>query len=156
MTNAYLAHSFVSYHVTPHYIIFIYIIYIYLHKYLDFLLYEQSLKKNALKKGPSINDVTIFFNFLDHSFLRVATFHFNAASIFPQFFTHSSPKHVTPPFEDGDVIYGRPLKMPFIFSAWTFSCQRQKKKQKQNIKTNKQKTNKWAREANAQSIILPS
>jgi len=30
------------------------------------------------------------------------------------------------------------------------------KKQKQNIKTNKQKTNKWAREANAQSIILPS
>lgn len=96
MTNAYLAHSFVSYHVTPHYIIFIYIIYIYLHKYLDFLLYEQSLKKNALKKGPSINDVTIFFNFLDHSFLRVATFHFNAASIFPQFFTHPSPKHVSP------------------------------------------------------------
>ena len=66
-------------------------------------------------------------------------------------------KHVPRPhFEDGDVIYGRPLKMPFIFSAWTFSCQRQKKKQKQNIKTNKQKTNKWAREANAQSIILPS
>lgn len=51
MTNAYLAHSFVSYHVTPHYIIFIYIIYIYLHKYLDFLLYEQSLKKKCFKKG---------------------------------------------------------------------------------------------------------
>jgi len=63
-----------------------------------------------------------------------------------------------PHLEDGDVIYGRPLKMPFIFSAWTFSCQRQKIKQtnKQNIKTNKQKTNKWAREANAQSIILPT
>ena len=57
-------------------------------------------------------------------------------------FSHTPPQNmypIPPPFEDGDVIYGRPLKMPFIFSAWTFSCQRQKKKQKQNIKTNKQK-----------------
>ena len=141
MTNAYLAHSFVSYHVTPHYIIFIYIIYIYLHKYLDFLLYEQSLKKNALKKGPSINDVTIFFQFSWPLFPACRYFSFQCGINFSSVFHTPLPKTCNPPpsFEDGDVIYGRPLKMPFIFSAWTFSCQRQKKKQKQNIKTNKQK-----------------
>merc|ERR1712083_1075588 len=111
----------------------------YLHKYLDFLLYEQSLKKNALKKGPSINDVTIFLIFLTPLSSLCRHFSFQCGINFSSIFDTPLPQTCPPPpLEDGDVIYERPLKMPFIFSAWTFSCQRQKKKHKQNIKTNKQ------------------
>ena len=97
MTNAYLAHSFVSYHVTPHYIIFIYIIYIYLHKYLDFFIIWAIPEKKCFKKGTIHKWCHYFFQFSWPLFPACRYFSFQCGINFSSVFHTPLPKTCTPP-----------------------------------------------------------